>query len=485
MAAGELPEHLSLNAWAGGQGAVSGAAGDPVRWTLGRKIPAIGRMLFAEKERDLWNWKDSRVGWGLILAENESLSVRDRARAADAPAPVRDLLSDRSDAPVFRYRPESPNRLTTLMRYFADGRALPPDIAASDFGLGETQIPYYLLICAPPTDIPWEFQYLLNTRFAVGRLDLDDPGLANYIAALRSGWSQAKADPFTAVVWSTDHGGEDMSGTMRRYVAKPVFTALSGDPSLSKKTVLIDRDHGGATSTSLVQSLTSKIPGLIVTTSHGVTYPAGDSAQLAANLGLLVGEDLKYSAPAEILHSWEPDGAIWYSHACCSAGSSAETIYAGIAALHSDITQVLTSVAAVGSRTAPLPKALLGAGRPARAFIGHVEPTFDYTIRQPETRQALTDGLTAALHDCLYQEDTPGRVGHAFRRYFEPIGTAASEQILLQRDYDRGGNVERQLLTSQLTARDRMSTVILGDPTVRFTWPGSANQLARRVPGYD
>jgi hypothetical protein len=472
MAAAEIPEHLSLNAWAGGQGAVTGDVEDPVGWALGRKIPVIGRTLFAERPPDLWDWQDCRVGWGLILPEDESLSVPDRARAADAPGPIRDLLADRPDAPVYRYRPDSPNRWTTLMRYFADGRALPPDIAASEFGLDETQIPYYLLICASPADIPWEFQYLLNTRFAAGRLDLDERGLANYVTALRSGWSQTTADPFTALVWATDHGDGDMSGTMRSYVAQPVFAELSGDPSLAEKATLIDRDHGGATSASLLQALADKIPGLIVTTSHGVTYPSDDPALLAANLGLLVGEDLRYQPPEEILGSWQPDGAIWYSHACCSAGSSAETIYTGIAALDSDITQVLTSVAAIGSRTAPLPRALLGASRPARAFIGHVEPTFDYTIRQPETRQALTSGLTTALHDCLYQEDKPGRVGHAFRKYFEPIGTAASQQIVLQRDYDRGGSVERQLLTSHLTARDRMSTVILGDPTARFTWPG-------------
>lgn len=474
---GELPRRLSINAWAGGPGAVNGAAEDLAGWAYRQAIPAIGRVLFAERQPDLLDWTDTRVGWGLILAENEALSVPDRARAVDAPGPIRDLLSDRPDAPVFRYRPDSPNRRTTLMRYFADGRALPPDIAASEFGLGATQIPYYLLICASPADIPWELQYLLNTRFAVGRLDLDDQGLANYVAALRCDWPAATANPFAPVVWATDHGGDDMSGTMRRYVANPVFAALSGDPSLRQNAVILDRAHGGATSAALLQALAGQTPGLIVTTSHGVTYPADDPARLAADLGLLVDEELHYAAAPDILGAWEPDGAIWYAHACCSAGSSAETIYAGIAALGSDITRILTSVAAIGSRTAPLPRALLGASRPARAFIGHVEPTFDYTIRQPETRQALTGALTAALHDSLYQEDKPGRIGHAFRRYFEPIGTAATQQDMLQKDYDRGQPVERQLLASQLTARDRMSTVILGDPTVRFTWPSAA------VPG--
>jgi hypothetical protein len=128
-------------------------------------------------------------------------------------------------------------------------------------------------------------------------------------------------------------------------------------------------------------------------------------------------------------------------------------------------------VANAGPVVAPLPRALLGAQHPARAFVGHVEPTFDYTIRQPETAQALTTGLVRALHDALFQEHQPGRVGHAFRPYFDPIATAASQQVALRRDYDLGRQVEQQLLTAYLMARDRMSTVILGDPTVHFRWP--------------
>ena len=280
-----------------------------------------------------------------------------------------------------------------------------------------------------------------------------------------------EADPFTAVVWATDHGGHDMSRTMLQYVARPVFDLLSRDPSLTQNSVLIDRASGGATAEALKHALASKTPGLIVTTSHGVTYPTDDPARLAANLGLLVGDDFRYTTPAEYLASWQPHGAIWYAHACCSAGSSAETVYNGLTALGSEIMQVLTDIAKVGSRVAPLPTALLGARYPARAFIGHVEPTFDYTIKESETRQSLTDGLQAALHTRLYQKNEPGPVGYAFRSYFEPVGTAASQQSQLRLSYEHGEKVDRQLLSAQLMARDRMSTVILGDPTARFTWP--------------
>jgi hypothetical protein len=45
---------------------------------------------------------------------------------------------------------------------------------------------------------------------------------------------------------------------------------------------------------------------------------------------------------------------------------------------------MLKNIAATaGARISPLPRALLGAEKPLRAFVGHVEPTFDWTLRDP------------------------------------------------------------------------------------------------------
>ena len=141
---------LSINAWACGKAAVAGFADDPGNWAACMSIPIIERTLFADEEPDLRNWRDTRVGWGLILPDNDSLSIPERARAVDAPYPIQALLADRPDAPVFRYRPESPNRWTTLLRDLEKGTRLAPAIGASAFGVGERQIPYYLLTARRP-----------------------------------------------------------------------------------------------------------------------------------------------------------------------------------------------------------------------------------------------------------------------------------------------------------------------------------------------
>ena len=179
---------------------------------------------------------------------------------------------------------------------------------------------------------------------------------------------------------------------------------------------------------------------------------------MSENLGCFVDDGLTFAPPEDMLARWEPDGAIWYAHACCSAGAHGGTIYDDLFPPDTPVGAVLRGVAALGSVTAPLPKALLGAKRPLRAFVGHVEPTFSWTIRQPPTRQALTGGLTEALYDSLYQRASCP-VGRSFRPYWVPIGTLAAEQVALKEAFLAGQPVSSQLLTAQLSARDRMSTV--------------------------
>ncbi len=461
------PSSLSINAWDGGRHSVSGRVDDPLLWGLRSELPRAPKFLFAEEPPDMTRWEDERVGWGLILPDNAELSAQEKARAVDAPGPIQQLLGDRADAAVLRYLAGSRNRFGTLLRYLKDGRAVQPDIAGSEFGVASDRIPYYLLICGSPADIPWDVQYALNARFAVGRLDLDEAGLANYVAALRNGWRNSAADQASIVIWATDHGRRDMSQTMRLYLAKPLWDLISVDADVGPRSVLIDKDSGGATNPRLVEALSRRKPGLVVTTSHGVTMPVDDPKAMGENLGLLVGDDRVFAQPGEVLSDWIPDGAIWYAHACCSAGSRHETIYDGLVEPESRIGRVLRGIAAVGSITAPLPTALLGAEKPLRAFIGHVEPTFDWTIRQPATRQALTGGIKAALWSGLYQKESCP-VGHALHSVYEPIGSLAAQQVSLKEQYGVGADVSAQLLAAQLSARDRMSTVILGDPTVRL-----------------
>lgn len=465
-----IPRRLRLNAWAGGETGVSGiVSGQVTDWAFRRRLQRMDLRLLAAPLANPRDWRNAEVGWGLILRDVDHLSDSDRANGADAPVPLRQLLADRAGAPVLRYRPGA---FTSLRRYYPDKPFQDLDLAASEFGVGDGRIPRYLLIYGSPVDIPWDLQYALNARYAVGRLSLAGQQLANYVGALMNGWAQSSSSPFRAVVWATDHGPTDMSAIMKRTVAAPIATALQADPDVGDGALFLRREDAGATAATLREALTATRPGLIVSTSHGKAGADGAAPTTPDDLGLLVGEDLSFVRPEDLLAGWDPDGAIWYAHACCSAGSSDATVFDGLFEADSSVGRLLGAVAGLGSLVAPLPQALLGHERPLRAFIGHVEPTFDWTIASPTTGQPLATGVRAGVYDFLYQPD-PYPVGLAFKSYYEPIGALAAQQETLRRAVDRGADVGSQPLATQLSARDRMSTVILGDPTVAFDLSGA------------
>lgn len=210
----------------------------------------------------------------------------------------------------------------------------------------------------------------------------------------------------------------------------------------------------------------------MATTSHGMTGPLGPGheQELAANLGLLVDGLQATLDVADLLGRWQPDGAIWYAHACCSAGTSTRTGLLDLFADDSRVARTLRGVGAVGPAVAPLPTAVLGAGRPARAFVGHVEPTFDWTLSSPFTGQPLTDSIVTAVYDrlCL---GTP--VGLAFDGPYRHIGELAEAHENAVTVFNQNlspGSVTAAVYT-RLAWLDRRSTVILGDPTVAIPVP--------------
>lgn len=457
-----LPKSLAVNAWTGQPGPegspLSGSAG---QWAVGR-LPTHVLTLAPERLADLRDWRHPRVGWGLVLPERDDLPDAEKARAEDAPEAIQRLVRERGDAPVFRHRPTG--TIGHLRRYFIDGSAQDTSLVGSPRGVARGHLPRYLLIYASPREISWSFQYRLQAVAFVGRLDLDPPGLDHYVEALLTDWQggdRAAADK--ALVWAVDHGGTDITRLMRHAIAAKVASELAGDAELAAGTRYIDGSQGGASANALADSLAELRPALVVTTSHGMTGPLDDVPAMAAQLGSPVDENHAVADPEQLTASWSPAGAIWYSHACCSAGSASETAYDGLVEEDSSVDLVIRGVTAVGDLVAPLPRALLGAERPLRAFIGQVEPTFDWTLRQQHTGQLLTSSLVDALYQRLYQ---PGPVAWALE---ECHRHGPQLELLHQQAKTRfaaGDDSLGEMLAYRLMAQDRESLVILGDPTV-------------------
>jgi hypothetical protein len=359
-----LPSLLRTNAYTGAFDPGSALNEQAGKW-IGADIyvppkimSAIGPLSAIVNPAD---WADPEVGWGVVLPENPALKAEARATADDAPEPIRRLLKHRSGV-VLRWSADLP--LRKLRRYYADGTVNDPDLALSPRGTGPGRIPRYLLIYAPPTTIPWRLQYRLNAMAFAGRLDLEGQALSNYVDAAVSNWSGAAAVPQNSVTWAVDHGGADITHLMRTVIAKKLATALQANSNLGAHATFIDGATTPATGSDLMSSLASRRPALVVTSSHGMTGPLGDVPTMSAQLGLPVDGHGAVLDRDDLLKHWSPDGAIWYAHACCSAGSDVTTSFDGLMAAGSFVEQVVKGVAACGALVAPLPRELLGAPRP-------------------------------------------------------------------------------------------------------------------------
>jgi hypothetical protein len=135
-------------------------------------------------------------------------------------------------------------------------------------------------------------------------------------------------------------------------------------------------------------------------------------------------------------------------------------------------------VTGLGSRVAPLPIALLSASRPLRAFVGHIEPTYDWTIRDQPSQHALTADLITALYDHLML----GRpVGWALKAFHSRAGAEAAALDDARSDVLAGRAEPDVALASRLRFLDRRSLVVLGDPAVAL--PSTAGAIKLPQPG--
>jgi hypothetical protein len=327
----------------------------------------------------------------------------------------------------------------------------------SAFGTAPAALPRYVLVVGAPDAIPWMVQYTFGTRHAVGRLPFTDERLDHYVDALLGDWADASVDPAAPLMWTVDRPG-DITAQMRAVIANPLAAELT-DPRLPG---FVHRVGPEAVGKNLLDGLRDRRPALVVTSSHGATV--GSGATLAATLGLPVDAA---STPVELadLDEAMPPGAVWYAQACCSAGSAGPSSYVGLLPPGSAAATVTGEVAALGSTVAPAPMRLLGREKPIRGFLGHVEPTFDWTLRVAGTGQGLGHRVVEALSTNLYGGAQP--LGYAFADYRAEVGVLHAQWAEARQTVADGDITTRPEATRlRVAALDRQSLVLLGDPTV-------------------
>lgn len=464
----DWPARLQTNAWTGSGSAAENVGNETRGWLFRDRIDKPPQHLLPGDPPDERIWSDTRVGWGLVMHDDPDVPADTKARAGDAPPEIQKLVEIRNDAPVLRWSPDL--SLGTLRCYRRDGTDEVLHLANLHFGTSPGAIPKYLLLLGAPDHLPWGLQYELQASHYVGRLPLTGAALGHYVTALIDGWPGAATGALNTVVWAVDHGGDDITELMRDVIAKPIRDRFANDSDLATGCRFVDGRAEAATSGKLLDALTAANPSLIVTTSHGMTGPLNDPIGMSASLGIPVDQAETLLPLSDLVGAAMPHGAIWYAHACCSAGGDASTAYAGLLPAAGNVDRLLQAVAGLGARTAPMPEKLLGSANPIRAFIGHVEPTFDWSVKAPGARKPMTKAIETALYNGLFAGEPVGMALKSCRQVASSLGSTVAEA---RRRYGRRDtSLNGDALACRLMWADWRSLVLLGDPTVAIPLPG-------------
>ncbi len=330
----------------------------------------------------------------------------------------------------------------------------------------EMGVPYYILIVAPPHEIPFEFQYSLDMYWAVGRLWFPTIEEFRQYAESVVDYESAENPPLSrnALVFSPKNDFDRATELLCEHVAEP-FTAgrtpLGHRQGFGTKSLIGD----AATRQNLLSALRGKIeggtPSLLFLGGHGKSFRCGDTRQDGLQ-GALICQDWPgagRTAPEMCLTAADVDGdsklhgTIVVLFAC----------YGGGWPTHDQYARTDPSAAPIAERPslARLPQALLGAG--TLAVLAHIDRAW--------TNSFLTGGRAQnqGFRDVMGRVMRGDRLGHTtdqFNFRWAVLSAQLSETLDAIR---KGAEPNLKRLGHQWLARDdARNYVLLGDPAVKL-----------------
>jgi len=327
------------------------------------------------------------------------------------------------------------------------------------------RMPYYLLLVGGPDEIPFSFQYDLDVRYAVGRLDLGGPrecaAYAESVVAAEKAWDGSPPAAERHMTLFCPSNSDKASLRLREELVGGLINRLSGNsrPEWSLDSVLDD----DATREGLCALLEGETPDVLFTACHGLTFPSGHPLQREKQ-GALYCQSRVGAAPletsvsaAEISDRARVHGLIAFQFACYSAGTSELDDFAREKKVRE----------ADQPFTARLPQRLLShPNGGALAVIGHVSRAWTYSF----------SGFGNAPHlntfEDVFRRILRGEtVGRALELFNFRHAEMAAELLNLQEREEleaEAGNRDAELALLYCAAKDARNYVVLGDPAVRL-----------------
>jgi hypothetical protein len=337
-------------------------------------------------------------------------------------------------------------------------------------------VPFYLLLVGSPQEIPFEFQYLLDIYWGVGRIYFDDPADYRKYAESVVTYEEAKELPHsrTVAVFATRHELDKATEMLADEVAVPL---IKGDdkrgPIGQRQNFQVQSILGDdATKENLTQLLHGKReggrPALLFTGSHGMGFRLDDprlpdmqGALVCQNwegVGKAIGEEEWFAGvDLDRIEDAQVHGLIHFLFACYGAGCPEMDDF-----VKKDGQRVRIAPRPL---VAKLPQRMLAhrAGG-ALACLGHVDRAWThsfYSGRAGAQLQGFRDVLGHLLRGA--------RLGFATDQFDFRAAALSAELVETQNEISFGKKVSDADLVALWTARnDARNYIVLGDPAVRL-----------------
>lgn len=413
------------------------------------------RGLLRGDSRDL-----AQAGWGVVFLGGGDKKIEETREALK---PLLDLR--RQQVPGYRYREywgRNGYRQGESKRKFLERHGVshgPADPA---------MMPYYLLLVGDPSEIPYEFQSLLDVERAVGRICFETPDeYERYAKRVVASEKAMERRVRQAVFFAPRHPGDMVADLCVDELAAPLAREMrSRFLGWQIEEVLGD----AATKERLAGVLGGpETTDLLFTAGHGMFFRSGDPRQLS-HQGALVCREWPgpswagriptdfYFAADDVGNANGAGALVNFFLSCYSAGVPR---WKG-----GDLRQRIA--AAPQPFTAQLPLRLLSnPGSGALAVIGHIDLPWISSFGRPgedgESGKTI-EGLSHVVEQIL-QGVPVGAAMDVFGRRYAELATDLCDELL---EVQRGKKPDDETAYRLWLCQEAGSYVVLGDPAVRL-----------------